>query len=77
MDGFLFQAAVTKAFQIQMMPPSATSVPPNGMGAVTQVMVVQRTAATQPLRMRVKINYSQNGQPITHQTEVNNFSVQF
>lgn len=77
MDGFLFQAAVTKAFQIQMMPPSATTIPPNGMGAVTQVMVIQRTAAAQALRMRVKINYSQNGQPVTHQTEVNNFTVQF
>jgi len=76
LDNFVFQAAVTKAFQIQMMPPSTTTVPPMNGGVLNQLMKIHRTAPNQALRMRIKINYTQNGQPVLHQTEVNTFPIQ-
>ncbi|CDW59717.1 AP-1 complex subunit gamma-1 [Trichuris trichiura] len=47
MQQFVFQAAVTKAFQISMLPPSSTYIPAKGT-PVTQNMTVQRIAPSQP-----------------------------
>ncbi|KHJ47327.1 adaptin region [Trichuris suis] len=48
MQQFVFQAAVTKAFQISMLPPSSTYIPAKG-APVTQNMTVQRIAPSQPV----------------------------
>ncbi|KAF5278432.1 hypothetical protein FQA39_LY05921 [Lamprigera yunnana] len=70
MSDFLFQAAVPKAFQLQMLSPSGTVISPNGQ--VTQTLRV-----TNPnkgiLRMRIRLSYSIDGALIQEQTEVNNF----
>nr|XP_018915803.1 PREDICTED: AP-1 complex subunit gamma-1 isoform X2 [Bemisia tabaci] len=68
---FLFQAAVPKAFQLQMLPPSSTVIPVGG--SVTQVMKVVLTNNSAPLRMRIRLSYNQGGTSILDQTEVNNF----
>ncbi|XP_066584813.1 AP-1 complex subunit gamma-1 isoform X3 [Prorops nasuta] len=67
---FLFQAAVPRTFQLQMLSPSGTVIPPEGQ--VTQVLKVT-TANNTPLRMRLRISYTGTTGPILEQTEVNNF----
>ncbi|KRX23116.1 AP-1 complex subunit gamma-1 [Trichinella nelsoni] len=57
-EQFFFQAAVTK---ITMSPPSSTVIPANEAGQLTQAMTVQRMTPSLPLKMRVKLNYVQNG----------------
>ncbi|XP_066260469.1 AP-1 complex subunit gamma-1 isoform X3 [Euwallacea similis] len=67
---FLFQAAVPKTFQIQMLSPSGTTLAPNGV--VTQVLKVTNPGQNM-LRMRIRISYTIDGNPVQEQTEVNNF----
>ncbi|XP_026826602.1 AP-1 complex subunit gamma-1 isoform X6 [Ooceraea biroi] len=67
---FLFQAAVPRTFQLQMLPPSSTVIPPSGQ--VTQVLRVTNMNRTQ-LRMRLRISYTGPTGPVLEQTEVNNF----
>ncbi|KAF2881761.1 hypothetical protein ILUMI_24403 [Ignelater luminosus] len=70
MTDFLFQAAVPKAFQLQMLSPSGTVIVPNGQ--ITQVLRI-----TNPnkgvLRMRIRLSYMVDGALVQEQTEVNNF----
>ncbi|XP_017752884.1 PREDICTED: AP-1 complex subunit gamma-1 isoform X4 [Eufriesea mexicana] len=67
---FLFQAAVPKTFQLQMLSPSSTVIPPSGQ--VTQVLKVTNINKV-PLRMRLRISYAGPTGPVLEQTEVNNF----
>ncbi|KAK9504348.1 hypothetical protein O3M35_010703 [Rhynocoris fuscipes] len=70
---FLFQAAVPKTFQLQLLPPSGTVIPEGGV--VTQILRVT-TPNKVALRMRIRVSYNCNGATITDQTEVNNFPVE-
>lgn len=70
MTDFLFQAAVPKTFQLQMLSPSGTVISPNGV--VTQVLRVVNPSKS-ALRMRLRISYSLDGNIVQEQTEVNNF----
>ncbi|XP_012344117.1 AP-1 complex subunit gamma-1 isoform X3 [Apis florea] len=67
---FLFQAAVPKTFQLQMLSPSSTVIPPSGQ--VTQVLKITNINKV-PLRMRLRISYTGPTGPVLEQTEVNNF----
>ncbi|XP_076378407.1 adaptor protein complex 1, gamma subunit isoform X7 [Megalopta genalis] len=67
---FLFQAAVPKTFQLQMLSPSSTVIPPSGQ--VTQVLKVTNVNKVS-LRMRLRISYTGSSGPVLEQTEVNNF----
>ncbi|XP_025154804.1 AP-1 complex subunit gamma-1 isoform X5 [Harpegnathos saltator] len=67
---FLFQAAVPRTFQLQMLSPSSTVIPPSGQ--VTQVLRVTNMNRAQ-LRMRLRISYTGPAGPVLEQTEVNNF----
>ncbi|XP_039292459.1 AP-1 complex subunit gamma-1 isoform X3 [Nilaparvata lugens] len=68
---FVFQAAVPKTFQLQMMPPSGTVIPANG--CVTQVLRVTNSNNS-ALRMRMRVSYrTSEGASIQDQAEVNNF----
>ncbi|XP_012277866.1 AP-1 complex subunit gamma-1 isoform X8 [Orussus abietinus] len=67
---FLFQAAVPKTFQLQMLSPSGTVIPPAGQ--VTQVLKVTNVNKA-TLRMRLRISYNGTSGPILEQTEVNYF----
>ncbi|XP_017787559.1 PREDICTED: AP-1 complex subunit gamma-1 isoform X2 [Habropoda laboriosa] len=67
---FLFQAAVPKTFQLQMLSPSSTVIPPSGQ--VTQILKITNINKV-PLRMRLRISYTGPAGPVLEQTEVNNF----
>ncbi|XP_060528823.1 AP-1 complex subunit gamma-1 isoform X2 [Cylas formicarius] len=70
MTEFLFQAAVPRTFQIQMLSPSDTVLPSNGK--ITQILKI--TNPTQNvLKMRIRVTYTVDGNPVVEQTEVNNF----
>uniref|UniRef100_A0A069DWM0 AP-1 complex subunit gamma n=1 Tax=Panstrongylus megistus TaxID=65343 RepID=A0A069DWM0_9HEMI len=71
---FVFQAAVPKTFQLQLLPPSGTVIPEGGM--VTQILRVTTPTSKVALRMRIRVSYNCNGATITDQTEVNNFPVE-
>ncbi|XP_076640408.1 adaptor protein complex 1, gamma subunit isoform X2 [Colletes latitarsis] len=67
---FLFQAAVPKTFQLQMLSPSSTVIPPSGQ--VTQTLKITNMNKVS-LRMRLRVSYTGPAGPVLEQTEVNNF----
>ncbi|XP_052737584.1 AP-1 complex subunit gamma-1 [Bicyclus anynana] len=67
---FLFQAAVPRTFRLDMMSPSGTVLTPQG--EITQVLKINNPSKT-PLRLRIRVSYSIDGNPILEQAEVNNF----
>lgn len=67
---FLFQAAVPRTFQLDMMSPSGTVLTPQG--EITQVLKITNPSRT-PLRLRIRVSYNMDGTPVLEQTEVNNF----
>ncbi|XP_032891521.1 AP-1 complex subunit gamma-1 isoform X1 [Amblyraja radiata] len=75
MMDFVFQAAVPKTFQLQLLSPSNNIIPARSAGAVTQVIKVLNPQKQQ-LRMRIKVTYNLNGSPVQDLAEVNNFPPQ-
>ncbi|BFZ13168.1 hypothetical protein BsWGS_16207 [Bradybaena similaris] len=69
---FVFQAAVPKSFQLNLQSPSGSVIPPVNSGNVTQVIELINPQK-QPIRMRLKISYTQNGNTISEMGEVNTF----
>ncbi|XP_033626457.1 AP-1 complex subunit gamma-1-like isoform X2 [Asterias rubens] len=69
---FLFQAAVPKTFQLELLTPSGDLIPPNNSGAVTQTIKVMNPSK-QAMRMRYKLAFMVNGNATNTQGEVNNF----
>ncbi|XP_053948735.1 AP-1 complex subunit gamma-1 isoform X4 [Anastrepha ludens] len=70
LEQYVFQAAVPRVFTLQMISPSGSVLPPGGV--ITQEMrVVSTSNAT--LRMRLRISYVVDGQPVAEQTEVSGF----
>ncbi|MCP9260020.1 AP-1 complex subunit gamma-1 [Dirofilaria immitis] len=60
-EAFNFQAAVTKAFQIELLPPSGSNLPANRQGVITQIINIRRISFSHPLKMRIKAFYNING----------------
>uniref|UniRef100_A0A4W6ED23 AP-1 complex subunit gamma n=1 Tax=Lates calcarifer TaxID=8187 RepID=A0A4W6ED23_LATCA len=75
MTDFVFQAAVPKTFQLQLLSPSSNVVPALNQGTVTQVIRVLNPQKQQ-LRMRIKLTYTHKGSPVQDLAEVNNFPPQ-
>ncbi|MBN3278833.1 AP1G1 protein, partial [Polyodon spathula] len=75
MTEFVFQAAVPKTFQLQLLSPSSNIVPALNAGTVTQIIKVLNPQKQQ-LRMRVKLTYTHKGSPLQDLAEVNNFPPQ-
>ncbi|MBN3319813.1 AP1G1 protein, partial [Atractosteus spatula] len=75
MTDFVFQAAVPKTFQLQLLSPSSNIVPPLNTGTVTQVIKVLNPQKQQ-LRMRIKLTYTHKGSSVQDLAEVNNFPPQ-
>ncbi|XP_059060713.1 AP-1 complex subunit gamma-1 [Achroia grisella] len=67
---FLFQAAVPRTFRLDMMSPSATVLPPQG--EITQVLKINNPTRS-ALRLRIRVSYNVDGNPVLEQAEVNNF----
>jgi AP-1 complex subunit gamma-1 len=74
MDGLNFQVAVPKYMQLQMKPPSSTSVPAGGAGKATQTFRLANSMHGQkPIVLKVKIEYSAMGSPVSEMGTVDNF----
>ncbi|RWS14031.1 AP-1 complex subunit gamma-1-like protein [Dinothrombium tinctorium] len=71
-NDFLFQAAVPKTFQLQMLTPSSTVIPAKNSGCLQQVLRVTNPNKSQ-LRMRIRLSYEYNGTQKLEQSEINNF----
>lgn len=69
-EQYLFQAAVPRSFTLQMLSPSGSLLTPGGV--ITQEMRVVSTSKA-ILRMRLRISYVLDGQPVLEQTEVTGF----
>ncbi|KAH9629399.1 hypothetical protein HF086_013313 [Spodoptera exigua] len=67
---FLFQAAVPRTFQLDMMSPSGTVLPPQG--EITQVLKITNPSRS-ALRLRIRVSYNVDGVPVLEQAEVNSF----
>ncbi|XP_050677258.1 AP-1 complex subunit gamma-1 isoform X3 [Leptidea sinapis] len=67
---FLLQAAVPRSFRLDLLSPSGTVLTPQG--EITQVLKIYNPTKA-PLRLRLRISYTMEGNPILEQTEVNNF----
>eukprot|EP00795_Rhopilema_esculentum_P001181 gene1181-15541_t len=72
MTDFVFQAAVPKSFQLQLKPPSGNMLLPNNTGSIQQIINIANPQK-QNIRMRLKINYSMNGQLVEEQGQLDNF----
>lgn len=73
-NNFVLQAAVPKYITLTLNPASATLLPPNNMSKVTQTMQVQNTLQGQkPLLMKLRLEYSLNGQQKEQMVNVANF----
>ncbi|XP_023611798.1 AP-1 complex subunit gamma-1 isoform X5 [Myotis lucifugus] len=75
MTDFVFQAAVPKTFQLQLLSPSSSVVPAFNTGTITQVIKVLNPQKQQ-LRMRIKLTYNHKGSAMQDLAEVNNFPPQ-
>jgi AP-1 complex subunit gamma-1 len=65
---FVFQAAVPKSMQLELLPASGSAMDPLS-GSLTQVLRVSNPSGA-ALKMRVRISYVLNGQPVQYQGEV-------
>lgn len=73
-NNFVLQAAVPKYINLALNPASSTLLPPNNMSKVTQTMQVQNTLQGQkPLLMKLRLEYSLNGQQKEQMVNVANF----
>ncbi|XP_033929725.1 AP-1 complex subunit gamma-1-like isoform X2 [Melopsittacus undulatus] len=75
MTDFVFQAAVPKTFQLQLLSPSSGVIPAFNSGTITQVIKVLNPQKQQ-LRMRIKLTYNHKGSAIQDLAEVSNFPPQ-
>ncbi|CAD5123895.1 DgyrCDS12202 [Dimorphilus gyrociliatus] len=72
MTDFSIQAAVPKSFQLNLSPASSPYLPAYSVQGITQTMHIINPQK-QPVRMRIRLSYTVNGQNFTEQAEVNNF----
>lgn len=73
-DNLNFQVAVPKFMKLQMSPASGTQVPAMNGGSVKQVFKVANSMHGQkPILLRIKIDFSMNGQAYSEQGQVDNF----
>ncbi|KAG7306920.1 hypothetical protein JYU34_007028 [Plutella xylostella] len=70
LSDFLFQCAVPRTFQLDMMSPSGTVLAPQT--EITQVLKITNPSRS-PLRLRIRVSYNMDGAPVLEQAEVNNF----
>lgn len=73
-DGLNFQVAVPKYMKLQMSPASGTNVPAMNGGSVKQSFKVMNSMHNQkPLLLRIKVDFSMNGQAFSETGQVDNF----
>uniref|UniRef100_A0A914BUG5 AP-1 complex subunit gamma n=1 Tax=Acrobeloides nanus TaxID=290746 RepID=A0A914BUG5_9BILA len=72
-DSFNLQAAVTKAYLIELLPASSLRLEANGISTVTQISKIRQVSKGQQLRMRMKFIYTMKGVQHTIQQDVSKF----
>lgn len=72
MSDFVFQAAVPKVLQLQLFPPSSSTIPALGTGPVVQQMKLANPSHA-PVKLRLRISYKTALQTVQEQAEVSNF----
>uniref|UniRef100_UPI00358F5711 AP-1 complex subunit gamma-1 n=1 Tax=Myxine glutinosa TaxID=7769 RepID=UPI00358F5711 len=72
---FVFQAAVPKTFQLQLLSPSSNVIPAKNSGGISQVIKVLNPQKQQ-LRMRLRLTYTHRAASMQEIGEVNNFPPQ-
>lgn len=73
-EGLNFQVAVPKYMKLQMSPASGTSVPAMNSGFVKQAFKVANSMHGQkPILLRIKLDFSINGQAFSETGQVDNF----
>ncbi|XP_078393832.1 AP-1 complex subunit gamma-1-like, partial [Cetorhinus maximus] len=75
MTDFVFQAAVPKSIQLQLLSPSGSVVPAQGSGSLTQVVQLLNPQK-QPLKMRIRLQYRHCGIPVQRVSEITHFPAQ-
>ena len=74
MTGFAFQVAVPKYMKLQMSPASSDTLPPMSNGAVTQQFKLANSLHGQkPIIVKLKIDFTFNGAPVTEMGQVDTF----
>lgn len=73
---FVFQAAVPKYISMEWKPASASIVPANNLGIVSQVIKVKNNALSKPLMMKLKIQYMVGDRHVIEQAQVASFPIQ-
>ena len=73
-EGLNFQVAVPKYMQLQMKPPSSTTVTAGSSGSVKQLFQLANSMHGQkPIVLRVKIDYNTMGRAVSETGQVDNF----
>ncbi|KAE9546597.1 hypothetical protein FO519_010190, partial [Halicephalobus sp. NKZ332] len=72
-ENFVLQAAVTKAYQVELQPASSNRMDAFGGSNITQVANIKKAGGAQALRMRLKISYTIQGNQQTMQHDVSDF----
>jgi len=74
LSDLVFQAAVPKYCKLQMSPPSATTLPPNNQGKVTQQLKVANSLQGQkPIMLKIRVEYKTDDKTIVEMADVTNF----
>ncbi|CAD7973183.1 unnamed protein product [Amoebophrya sp. A25] len=71
-ESFAFEVAVPKYLNLQMQPASAAVLPPQSVGQVRQVFLIQNLQQ-KAIAIRMRIRFTVNGQAVTLQEQVDNF----
>ena len=78
MTSLVFQAAVPKYIQMEMLPPSGTTVPGSNGGEVRQTInVVNTMCGTKALMFKLKIKYTAGGKVVEDMLTCNSFPAGF
>ncbi|CAD5208904.1 unnamed protein product [Bursaphelenchus xylophilus] len=69
-ENFNLQAAVTRQFQIELLPSSGSRLEADGMSTTTQLAKITKLAENRVPKLRLKLNYSLNGSARTFQEDI-------
>uniref|UniRef100_A0A0N4ZKE1 GAE domain-containing protein n=1 Tax=Parastrongyloides trichosuri TaxID=131310 RepID=A0A0N4ZKE1_PARTI len=71
----LFQAAATKAYKVEIMPPSGNELAECGDNTITQILKIRKipNAPYMPLKLRVKLDYVLRNESKVLQTDISDF----
>jgi AP-1 complex subunit gamma-1 len=76
LNKFIFQAAVPKYVAMEMMPASASFLPANSLGRVTQKISLKNTSPGKPLKMLIKVQYNVGDNLVIEQVQVPPFPLE-